>query len=158
MKLLYSFFLISLHVQGEIYKCTSDTGKTQFKDIPCENQGEVYTPKPVMTPLTHIKVPKATKTIHSKKITSNTPDTCPRFTSTELRNLKVKDEFKKGLSTDYIKKRLGKPDSTESSGSNEKWRYRSDNVWREFKFKQNCLISWKANWRKGESKLSKYRD
>ena len=157
MKLLYLLFLVSLQAQGEIYKCTMTSGEIHFQDIPCMNSSESYSPPPVMTPLKTIKEPKFISSTHNKSHDKKKSKVCPHFTTTELRNLKVKDKFKKGLSVEHIFNRLGTPNSKESSGKNEKWKYKSDHVWREFKFKNTCLISWKVNWRHGKSQIGKYQ-
>jgi hypothetical protein len=109
-----------------------------------------------MTSLKTIKNPNFESTSQPKKANTKKAS-CPHFTTTELRNLKVKDQFIKGLPNHYIAKRLGNPNSTENSGNNEKWKYKSDFAWREFKFTKGCLVSWKIKWKKDKSQLSKYQ-
>lgn len=155
MKCLLALIFISFNAHSELYRCNALSGEVQFTDQPCKNTGSTYTPKQVMTKY------KTIKTIQSKS--SEKPsikkNSCPFLTSTELRNLKVKDQFKKGLTQEYIKRRLGKADQITNSKNKSTLVYSGNYVKRVFNFKNGCLTSWKEKWKKGkESKISKFRD
>lgn len=148
---------ISLQTQAELYRCELDNGQTQYTYQPCPETGEVYQPQAVMTNYKTINPP----TSHNEKsspmeIKSN--NQCPFVSSTELRTLRVKDEYKKGLTQSHIEKRLGKADDTNNNKNKSQWVYSGKNVKRIFRFKDGCLMSWKETWKGKESKISKYRD
>ena len=149
--------LFTYQVQAELYRCTGANGKIQYTDQACPESGASYQPKAVMTNYKTIKPFK----IHSKK-SSTRPKTqnqpCPFFSSTELRNLRVKGEFKKGLTTKDIEKRLGKADDIRHDNDKSIWQYHNKNVKRLFRFKHNCLTGWKEKWSKNVSKVNKMRE
>jgi hypothetical protein len=63
----------------------------------------------------------------------------------------------KGLPSSEIIKRFGKPDKKEGSTGKESWLYKKDTYKLEFKFNDDCLLSWKEKWYKKKSKINKYR-
>lgn len=149
--------LFTHHAQAELYRCASADGKTKFTDQLCTESGSTYHPKAVMT---NYKTIKPFKT-HSKKTTSTTKNQkqqCPFFSSTELRNLRVKGEFKKGLTRADIEKRLGNADDITNSKNKSTWVYNNKNVKRIFRFKHGCLTGWKEKWNGNVSKVDKMRE
>ena len=149
------FILFSFNTNAELYRCETPIGDIQFTDQPCQASGSTYKPKAVMTNYKSIEPVK----LKPKKKLITHKNQCPFFTSTELRNLKVKDQFKKGLTQEYIQRRLGKADDISSNKSKSTLVYSGNYVKRVFNFKNGCLTSWKEKWKKGkESKISKFRD
>ncbi|MGR6871322.1 DUF4124 domain-containing protein [Pseudomonas sp. HK3] len=149
--------ILTSQAQAELYRCESSTGQIQYTDQPCTETGTTYKPKPVMTHYKTIKTPK----FHHKKTSTNTSSNnqpCPFISSTELRTLRVKDTYKKGLTQAQIKQRLGKADDINNSKNSSTWVYKGEYVKRSFRFKNGCLISWKEKWKGKESKISKFRD
>jgi hypothetical protein len=152
---LYLLLTISITAQAELYRCESQTGEIQFTDQPCATSGSTYEPSAVMTNYKTIQVPKS----HDQHATSKKLQACPFISSTELRNLKVKDQFKKGLTQDHIQQRLGKADDILSNKNKSTWIYEGTHVKRTFRFKDACLVGWKEKWKQGqESQISKFRD
>ena len=83
--------LFSLHTQAELYRCENQEGLIRFTDQPCPTSGHVYQPKAIMTDYKTISPP----TSHSitKTRPNNKQDTCPFISSTQQRNLKVKNQL-----------------------------------------------------------------
>lgn len=149
--------LFSLHTQAELYRCENQEGLIRFTDQPCPTSGHVYQPKAIMTDYKTISPP----TSHSitKTRPNNKQDTCPFISNTQQRNLKVKNQFIKGLTQAHIQQRLGKAHKINNSKNNSVWVYNGEYVKRTFRFKNSCLTSWKEKWKKGhESQISKFRD
>ena len=149
--------LFTYQAQAELYRCTSVSGKIQYTDKACPEAGASYQPKAVMTNYKTIKPVK----LHSKKSATSTKtqnQPCPFFSSTELRNLRVKGEFKKGLTRADIEKRLGNADDISNSKNKSTWVYNSKNVKRIFRFKHGCLTAWKEKWNRNVSKVDKMRE
>lgn len=144
------------NVFSELYRCENESGQIQFTDQPCPNQGQAFTPQSVMTPYKTIDPIKSKQTKSASK-KKEKEDSCPFFSSTELRNLRIRDEFKKGLTPKHIESRLGKPDDMTSSNNKETWSYSSEHVNRIFRFKKGCLTGWKEKWKGKESQISKFR-
>ncbi|GAA6134153.1 hypothetical protein NBRC116188_09420 [Oceaniserpentilla sp. 4NH20-0058] len=149
--LLILLFLTYHHCFSELYRCEQANGKFQYTDKPCPTSGTTYTPKTNITQYKDIDDINIKRPINSSTYTQAT---CPYFSSTELRNLRVKDEFKKGMTYAHIENRFGKPDSRSAN----KWNYKNQFVNRTFNFKQGCLTSWQIKWEGKESKISKFRD
>lgn len=150
-------FLFTYQVQAELYRCTSANGKIQYTDLACPDTGARYQPKAIMSNYKAIKAVNA----HNKSKPSKNSDknqTCPFFSSTELRTLRVKDEYKKGLTQTHIEHRLGAADDITTNKNKSNWVYNGDNVNRIFRFKDGCLTGWKERWKGKESKISKFRD
>ena len=152
--------LLSYSCHGELYRCSSDSGKLTYSDSPCSNNAESYQPQQEMgLTLKTIKAPTSyykNKTL--KKSSNSILNTCNQFTPTQLRNLRVKRQFKKGMPATNIEKRLGKAHIVKSGkGNNEAWYYKSERVQRTFKFQNKCLISWSEKFKGKKSQLSKYQ-
>ena len=158
MRLIYSLLFIPVFSHGEIYKCTTASGDVTFSDSSCAQKSEIFIPAPVMTSLKDIKSPPLPSPIEKQKRPKQLTPTCPHFTTTELRNLRVKGQYKIGLTKSEISKRLGEPDETKKSGSREKWKYKTQNAIRDFTFKDGCLTQWKERWSGNKSRLSKYQE
>jgi hypothetical protein len=146
--------LLSFHTQAELYRCEASSGQIQFTDKPCPATGNIYQPKAVMTNYKTIKLPKQQR---NESPTKNQQQ-CPFLTSTEIRNLRVKEQFKKGLTQEHIQQRLGKADNINNNKDKSTWVYAGKHVKRIFRFKHSCLISWKEKWKDKESQISKFRD
>ena len=158
MKLFYSLLFMPIFSHGEIYKCTTASGDVTFSDSPCTQKSEIFIPSPVMTSLKDIKPPPLTSPVEKRKHTKQQALACPHFTTTELRSLRVKDQYKIGLTKSEISKRLGEPYESKKSGSLEKWKYKTQNAVRDFTFKDGCLTQWKERWLGDKSRLSKYQE
>jgi len=143
--------------QAELYRCTSASGKIQYTDQACPESGSSYEPKSVMT---NYKTIKPFKLRSKKSATSSKAQKqqCPFFSSTELRNLRVKGEFKKGLANSDIEKRLGRADDISNNKNKSTWVYNNKNVKRIFRFKHGCLTGWKEKWKGKENKVIKIRE
>ena len=158
--MLVRMFIVLIFIfptQAELYRCTSPSGKIQYTDQACPDSGSPYKPKSVMTNYKTIKPVK----LHSKKSATSAKDQkqqCPFFSSTELRNLRVKGEFKKGLTRADIEKRLGTADDISNNKNKSTWVYNSKNVKRIFRFKHGCLTAWKEKWNRNVSKVDKMRE
>ena len=148
------FCLFSSIAHSELYRCLLTNGTYQYTDTPCSTSGSTYEPT---TNITQYKDIEDVKIKQRFKSSPSTQSTCPHFSSTELRNLRVKDEFKKGLSQDHIKQRFGEPTGTTSSKRKTVFSYKNNNVSRIFRFKDGCLIGWKETWKNKESQISKFR-
>lgn len=151
---LILFSILSFQAHAELYRCETSSGQVQFTDQPCPNSGSSYQPKAIMTDYKTVKLPKYQGHRPSIKKRQN----CPFLSSTEIRNLRVKSQFKKGLTQENIQQRLGKADDTSNHKDNSTWVYKGQYVKRTFQFKHGCLISWKERWKGKESQISKYRD
>lgn len=128
---------------SQVFLCTDTNGKKHYTDSPCttsQGKGARYTPKTQTTSLKTIQLPTE---LSNKKV--NTAKTvCPFFSSHELRNMRVKGLYKKGLSMAHIEKRFGKPHHTDAiTDIKERWFYNEVKAERQFKFKNGCLVSWK---------------
>lgn len=157
-RVLLTFFIFhTANVSSELYRCENESGQIRFTDQPCPNQGQAFIPQSVMTPY---KTINSVKSKHTKSATQKDAmkSVCPFFSSTELRNLRVRDEYKKGLTPNHIHARLGKPNDITSSKDKETWHYASEHVTRTFRFKKGCLSGWKEKWKGKESQISKFRD
>lgn len=140
--LLLSLTLFYSLSHADLYKCTDQNGMTVFTDQICKFSGAQFKPKPIMTNYKSVTLPisKSSK----QKNNSNKGNSCPFFTATQLRNLRVKQQLIKGIPETEIYKRYGKPNDKESSGPHkETWKYKSDRFKREFVFERGCLTSWK---------------
>lgn len=136
---------LSLNAFSQVYKCLDQNNKTYYSDSYCEN-AEAYESKHHVGTLKTISIPYQNKTSPPHKNKSNRK-TCPFISTTEVRNLKVKNEFQKGLTMENIVERYGEPHEREESGKNkEKWKYKDEKKKLEFKFKHDCLQSWKRKW------------
>jgi len=152
--LFISLFLFSIFSHGELYRCQQANGTYQFTYTPCPKSGSTYQPE------TNITQYKDIENVEMKtrfKAQSSHQQECPFFTSTELRNLRVKDEFKQGLTEAHIKQRFGEPTNTTTSKSKTVFSYKDNHVNRIFRFKDGCLTGWKETWKNKESKISKFR-
>ncbi len=158
---IFILFILPVNSYGELYRCLNDKGQTEFSGTPCDENTQPYKIKNNPTlkfedikPLRYSK-PKASK---NNKQASKKSKLCRFFTSTELRNLRVKDQFKKGMPAPSIAKRFGVPEEVDTkSGNKEIWKYKSDRLKRTFKFKDDCLVSWKIKWHGQKSQISKYQ-
>ena len=155
----YSLFIIFIcsHTHADIFKCIDQQNKVIYTDQPCETPSEAFTPPSIMTNYKHVTIDTFTKI---KKLKSKPKETtCPFISTTEMRNLRVKQEYKTGLPKIEITKRFGAPNETASSGSNnETWIYKNKKYKLEFKFKNGCLSHWKEKWFGKKSPIDKYRD
>ena len=151
--------LLSYSCHGELYRCSNDSGELTYSDSPCSNNAQAYQPPPEMgLTLKAISAPSSyNKNIASKKIKTSTSSTCNLFTPTQLRNLRVKRQLKKGMPATNIEKRFGKPTIVKSSKGSETWHYKSERVLRTFYFKDECLVSWREKFKGKKSQLSKYQ-
>ena len=141
--LFFLCFVFSQASLSQIFLCTDASGKKNYTDAPCSDtkaKGARYTPKTQTTSLKTIQLP--TELSNKKVKTAKTA--CPFFSSHELRNMRVKGLYKKGLSMAHIEKRFGKPHHTDAiSDIKERWFYNEVKAERQFKFKNGCLVSWK---------------
>lgn len=144
-----------------------ELGKVHFSDRLCSETAERYEMKaPLQSWQTKppstgenelLKQFENNKKPQQKSTAQTLPKGCKSFTRTQLRNLRVKEEFKSGIPKHEISKRFGTPDRKDvKSGNRERWLYRSDRVSRTFNFLNECLVNWKEHWKKPKSKLSKY--
>lgn len=146
--------LLSLQAQGEIHKCIDPTGSVSYQAYPCqtEENSVAYEPKAIET---KYKTIPNVKIKQSKSVKKNQKqNSCPFIPSYELRNLRVKDQYKIGIKKQDIRKRLGQPTSMKKN----KWTYLGNHVNRTFNFKNGCLTQWKEKWKGKESQISKYRN
>jgi hypothetical protein len=148
--IIHSLLLIAVVISpvsiADLYKCIDTNGQITFTDQACIQSGDTFKPKPIMTNYKSISFTQ--KRVSTKKTGSNKnikmKSACACLTSTELRNLRVKQEYKKGMASTEIKKRYGKPNQITSSGNNkEKWEYKDKRFNRAFSFSNGCLTSWK---------------
>ncbi len=157
--LLFVLLLFPAFSQAELYRCVNAAGDTIFSDSHCGPSSQTYQSKQSMAlKLKTIKTPKPsakTNKRHNPNL-SNKIAACKTFTSTQLRNLRVKEKFEKGMPSSAIKKRFGKANEVITSNNNQTWYYKGKRLKRTFKFKDTCLISWKEKWTGKKSKLSKY--
>ncbi len=149
---------LSYSCYGELYRCTSVSGKLTYSDNPCSNKAEAYQlPEEMGLSLKSITPPKSYYKKHNVKKTS-TSISCNKLTPTQIRNLRVKRQFKKGMPTTAIEKRFGKADIVNSGKGNvQTWHYKSERVNRSFKFEEDCLVSWNEKFKGKKSQLSKYQ-
>jgi len=157
--------VFSVFAKAELYHCEDVSGRITVTDRPCVGATRYEVINPIQTLM--IKAPspaekqflKSVENSQSQKPSKTMPDSCRRFSSTELRNLRVKDDFEKGMPQSEIKKRFGLPDLTEmKTDGSEKWVYQSERVNRVFRFKHACLLAWTERWKKTRSKMSKYNE
>jgi hypothetical protein len=155
------FIMAKPAVLADLYKCTDTSGQVGFTDKPCANStsktntDNQYTPKSSITSFKEldIKQHKLKKPVKKKSKKS-----CAFFSSTQLRHLRIKQSYKKGLPASAIVKRFGKPTKIEQTGDNkERWKYKEINYSLIFNFKDRCLTSWKEKWHGKKSKINKYR-
>lgn len=135
--------MFAQHSHGQVFLCTDMNGKQNYTDSPCadtQSKGTTYIPKTQTTSLKTINLP-ASLSVKKPKIKKAN---CPFFSSHELRNMRVKGLYKKGLSMIHIEKRFGTPHHTDAiSDIKERWFYNEPKMERQFKFKHGCLTSWK---------------
>ena len=150
--------LLSYSCHGELYYCNNDNVIT-YSYSPCSNNAQAYQPPPEMGLMLKAISPPSSynKNIASKKIKIPNSSTCNLFTPTQLRNLRVKRQLKKGIPATNIEKRFGTPTIVNSSKGSEIWHYKSERVLRIFKFKDECLVSWREKFKGKKSQLSKYQ-
>lgn len=149
--------LVSHTVTADLFKCFDENGNVNFTDQPCKLSGDKFAPNPTMTKYKHVSVYESKNQKDTQQ--SNKPSSCPFISSTELRNLRVKQEYKMGIPKEEISKRFGHPDETSSRGdSNETWFYKNKKYKLVFKFKDDCLSSWKEKWFSKKNRIDKYRD
>jgi len=161
MKTLYCLviMLVSGLCHGQVYRCLNEHSEITFIDTPCDSQSQPYEIKQRMAlKLKNIDAPKVNKKTKSPANKSSNSTSCPRFSATQLRNLRVKDQFQKGMPATAIVKRFGKAQQVQGTPSKQTWIYKSPRVKRTFKFKDNCLLSWKEKWQGKKSKISKYQN
>ena len=151
---------LSYSCHGELYRCSSDSGQLTYSDSPCSNNPKAYQPQQEMgLTLKTISAPSSyNKKVILKKTNSSTSNNCNQLSPTQIRNLRVKRQFKKGMPTTAIEKRFGKADIVNSGKGNvQTWHYKSERVNRSFKFEEDCLISWNEKFKGKKSQLSKYQ-
>ena len=161
MKTLYflMIMLVSGLCHGQVYRCLNEHSEITFIDTPCDSQSQPYEIKQEMTlKLKNIDATKVNKKTKSPANKSSKSASCPRFSATQLRNLRVKDQFQKGMPATAIVKRFGKAQQVQGAPNKQTWIYKSPRVQRTFKFKDNCLLSWKEKWQGKKSKISKYHE
>jgi hypothetical protein len=168
--LIYIPALIIIYSQvvyADIYKCTNKQGLAIFTDRPCLLSGtnsssiadKLYTPKADIISLKELDIKKSKYRKKRRKHLKNKKSDCVFFSSTELRTLRVKQRYKKGMHAADIKKRFGKPTAIEKIGTDkQKWTYKKSNYILKFNFKDQCLSSWKERWHGKKSKIDKYRE
>ncbi|MEH6347694.1 MAG: hypothetical protein V7785_21540 [Bermanella sp.] len=150
---------LSYSCYGELYRCSNDSGIT-YSDSPCSNNAQAYQPPQEMgLTLKTINAPSSyNKNVIPKKTNKSISSACNQFSPTQLRNLRVKRQLKKGIPATNIEKRFGKPVIVKSSKANsEVWHYKSERVQRTFKFQHECLVSWSEKFKGKKSQLSKYQ-
>jgi len=150
-----SLFTVSLSSWSELYKCKNDNDELSYSDRPCSSNAELFTPNPIITEFVDIKI-NHRKTPKKEKI-KKTSHSCPFISSAQQRNLRVKQTYIKGLPSSEILKRFGKPDKTEGMDNKGSWTYKNKKYKLEFKFQEDCLLSWKEKWFVKKSKIDKYR-
>jgi hypothetical protein len=168
--LIYIPALIIIYSQvvyADIYKCTDKQGLAIFTDKPCLLSGtepssttdNLYTPKADIISLKVLDIKKGKYKKERIKYRKNKKSDCIFFSSTELRTLRIKQRYKKGMPAADIKKRFGKPTVIEKIGTDkQKWIYKKSNYVLKFNFKDQCLSSWKETWHGKKSKIDKYRE
>lgn len=165
---LMGTLVLSSLAKSDLYRCIDDRGRFQYSDRPCASDSSYKIQQPIQTwqlkkpskgerdliseyDAKHGGKPKTQR--HSQSQSKG----CGKFTSTALRNLRVKDKLVNGLPEKELLRRFGQPDSREAkSGGREKWYYNGDRVHRTFSFQNRCLVGWKERWKKPKSKISKY--
>lgn len=145
---------------SEVYKCLAENGRISFSQTPCldTEEKQIFKPSPITTKYKDIKIiqPNSNKTNIRKKEDNNS---CPHIGSTELRNLRVKQQYTKGLPEKEIVRRFGKAHSIiTNSTDTSTWEYKSDSYKLEFTFKHGCLKKWKEKWHREKSRIDKYRE
>lgn len=144
IRILALALLISPLCHAELFRCKDAQGKSHYSDLPCSATATPYQLQnnSSRTTLKTIELPAdfEQKAIKQQTLKNNF---CPRFSSTELRNLKVKREFKKGMPIDEIDKRYGRPPEMVVNGDTEKWIYQNEHAKRTFIFKNGCLTNWR---------------
>jgi|GEM_PF-1737719 len=160
IKRLAIFFVSALAfpniLNAQVYLCAGEPGKQQYSDVPCGQNAKPYTAKEPATKFKEVKIEKPYKAENSQQASKT--KACPFFSHTQLRSLRVKDDFAKGLPMKVITTRYGKPDEREQiNEEKEKWKYKGEKLNREFKFKNGCLISWKHKWLGSKTYFSKYK-
>ena len=158
--LLLSALTLSSVSSTQVYLCANEQGKQQYSDVPCGHDAKTYTAK---EPATKFKEVKINKTSMNKSDAKNrqaaTNNDCPFFSHTQLRSLRVKETFQRGLPMKVISTRYGNPDERDETGENkETWKYKGERLNREFKFKHGCLVSWKEKWTKSKTYFKKYKN
>ena len=155
---------------ADLYRCTDDRGRFQYSDRPCATDSSYELQQPIQTwqlkkpskgEQALIKQYDAKQGSHKKarRHSQSLSEGCGKFTSTELRNLRVKDKLANGLPAKELLKRYGQPDNRDvKSGGREKWYYNRDRVYRTFSLQNKCLVAWKERWKKAKSKISKYNE
>jgi len=162
MKILYCLviMLVSGLCHGQVYRCLNEHSEITFIDTPCDPQSQPYEIKQTMAlKLKDIDAPSIVRIKAKSSAKKSSPSAnCPRFSATQLRNLRVKDQFEKGMPATAIMKRFGKAQQIQNKPNNKQtWVYKSSRVRRTFKFKDDCLLSWQEKWKGKKSKLSKYQ-
>lgn len=149
--------LISHTVSADLFKCRDENDNVIFTDQPCRFSGDTFQPKPIMTKYKSVSINKSKKSNNVQQGTK--PNSCAFISSTELRNLRVKQEYKIGIPKGEISKRFGHPDEISTSGKlNETWIYKNKKFKLVFKFKDGCLSNWKQKWFGKKNRIDKYRD
>ncbi|MFT6153689.1 MAG: hypothetical protein ACJAYK_000177 [Crocinitomicaceae bacterium] len=168
--LIYTPALIIIYSQvvyADIYKCTDKQGLAIFTDRPCLLSGtdsssiadKLYIPKADIISLKELDIKKSKYRTERRTHRENKKSDCVFFSSTELRTLRVKQRYKKGMPAADIKKRFGKPTAIQKTGTDkQKWTYKKSNYILKFNFKDQCLSSWKETWHGKKSKIDKYRE
>jgi hypothetical protein len=168
--LIYIPVLIIIYSQvvyADIYKCTDKQGLAIFTDRPCllsdtdssSIADKLYTPNADIISLKELDIKKSKYKKGKRKHRRNKKSNCVFFSSTELRTLRVKQRYKKGMPAADIKKRFGKPTIIEKTSTDkQKWTYKKSNYILKFTFKDQCLFSWKETWHGKKSKIDKYRE
>ena len=164
MKLIPQIYLVILLLtpiaQASVYKCLAESGRLSFSQAPCRSteKTQTFKPSPISTKYIDIKnIQFKSKESNTKKEAGN--DNCPFINSTELRNLRVKQQYIKGLPEKEIIKRFGQAHSISTNSTNiSVWKYKSDSYKLEFTFKHGCLKKWKEKWYGTKSRIDKYRE
>lgn len=160
MKSFLALLLISIPtVHGALadplYKCQA-SGRVTYQYMPCQDANLPLTLPEVMTPLVDVD-PKFSTSTPPKKSKAKKKSACKFFTSTQLRNMRVKRQFESGLNQKDLKKLLGKADKTSGSENNQVWIYEGERMNYQFKFKKGCMVSWKEKWKtKKKTEIDRY--
>lgn len=146
--------LLASHTPANpLFKC-EDKDRIAYQSTPCKGDPLPLDLPEVMTPL--MDVHPDFKPAKKKQIKKNAA-TCPFFTSTQLRNMRVKRQFETGVSEANLLKLLGPADRKSGASHNETWIYTGERMDYQFKFKQGCLISWKEKWKtKKKTEIDRY--
>ena len=99
--------------KAELYHCEDASGRITVTDRPCVGATRYEVINPIQTLM--IKAPspaekqflKSVENSQSQKPPKTMPDSCRRFSSTELRNLRVKTILKKACRKAKLKNDLG---------------------------------------------------